>query len=77
MCLYFLWRAAMISPSSVHAVASKASCGKVSCSMTKLWYLTAVKGLSMEAKGAKAASTRKALLRSTYHKLNYVTDIEF
>ena len=41
----------MISPSSVHAVASKASCGKVSSSMTKLWYLAAVKGLSMEAKG--------------------------
>jgi len=51
MCLYFLWRAAMISPSSVHAVASKASCGKVSSSMTKLWYLAAVKGLSVEAKG--------------------------
>lgn len=51
MCLYFLWRAAMISPSSVHAVASKASCGKVSSSMTKLWYLAAVKGLYMEAKG--------------------------
>ena len=50
MCLYFLWRAAMISPSSVHAVASRASCGKVSSSITKLWYLAAVKGLSMEAK---------------------------
>jgi hypothetical protein len=51
MCLYFLWRAAMMSPSSVHAVASKASCGKVSFSMTKLWYLAAVKGLSMEVNG--------------------------
>lgn len=40
----------MISPSSVHAVASRASCGKVSSSMTKLWYLAAVKGLSMESK---------------------------
>jgi hypothetical protein len=39
--------------------------------------LATVKGLSMEAKSAKAASTRKALLGSTHHKLNYVTGIEF
>jgi hypothetical protein len=39
--------------------------------------LATVKGLSMEAKSAKATSTRKALLGSTHHKLNYVTGIEF
>jgi hypothetical protein len=38
----------MTSPSSVHAVISKASCGKLSSSMTKLWYLAAVNGLFME-----------------------------
>lgn len=44
-CLYFLWRAAIISPSSVHAVTSSSSIGNVSFSITRLWYRPAVKGL--------------------------------
>ena len=51
----------MISPSSVHAVASRASCGKVSSSITKLWYLAAVKGLSMEAKDVSKVKTKPGL----------------
>ena len=45
ICLYFLWRAAMINPSSVHATISRASCGKLSFSITRLWYLPAWNGL--------------------------------
>jgi hypothetical protein len=44
-CLYFLWRAAIMRPSSVHAVTSSSSPGKLSFSITRLWYLPAVKGL--------------------------------
>lgn len=45
ICLYFLWRAAMINPSSVHATISRASRGKLPFSITRLWYLPAWNGL--------------------------------
>ena len=44
-CLYFLWRAAITSPSSVHAVITSSSSGKLSFSITRLWYLPATNGL--------------------------------
>jgi len=45
ICLYFLWRAAITRPSSVHAVTSSSSLGNVSFSITRLWYLPTMKGL--------------------------------
>jgi len=45
ICLYFLCRTPITNLSSVHAVISRMSLGKLSFSITRLWYLPAMNGL--------------------------------
>jgi hypothetical protein len=53
-------------------VASRASCGKVSSSITKLWYLAAVKGLSMESKGCVKSKAGLGVVAQTELRNSFV-----